>query len=309
MLPELASGFTRAYTRLILRSPSLTVLVLVLVTLLLLKPALTFEQNMTRDIEVYLPEGEESTDLLLEVRKDWATDIIIIYIETRNANDPERFNDRVIHNITYVPTLKEIARLEQLIDPEGQSMDQATHPADRGIQDDIIFTLSISTLIKEFNSTDARFIEAIEGKVFGGLSVEQRDDELVNETGRYAIPSDQDRVDQIYTQTSGALQNFALSLGAGLFEEIIFRVILLNLLFLFLKPLLKNKVTTAVISVLAASFLFSLSHYVGSMADSWELYSFMFRWIAGLLFTVLYFMRGFAITAYTHALYDIWVLV
>ena len=153
MLPELASGFTRAYTRLILRSPSLTVLVLVLVTLLLLKPALTFEQNMTRDIEVYLPEGEESTDLLLEVRKDWATDIIIIYIETRNANDPERFNDRVIHNITYVPTLKEIARLEQQIDPYGQSMDQDKYQADRGIQDDIIFTLSISTLIKEFKTT------------------------------------------------------------------------------------------------------------------------------------------------------------
>jgi len=219
VLPELASRLTRAYTRLILRSPSVTVLLLVLVTLLLLKPALTFEQNMTRDIEVYLPEGEESTDLLLEVRKDWATDIIIIYIETRNANDPERFNDRVIHNITYVPTLKEIARLEQLIDPEGQSMDQATHPADRGVQDDIIFTLSISTLIKEFNSTDARFIEATEGKVFGGLSIEQRDDELVNETGRYAIPSDQDRVDQIYTQTSGALQNFAIDTnGDGILD-------------------------------------------------------------------------------------------
>ena len=108
---------------------------------------------------------------------------------------------------------------------------------------------------------------------------------------------------------NGALQNFALSLGAGLFEEIIFRVILLNLLFLLLNFVLKNKVTAAVISVLAASFLFSLSHYIGSMADSWQLYSFMFRWIAGMLFTVLYFMRGFAITAYTHALYDIWVLV
>ena len=108
---------------------------------------------------------------------------------------------------------------------------------------------------------------------------------------------------------SGALQNFALSLGAGLFEEIIFRVLLLNLLFFLLNYIFKNKVTTAVISVLAASFLFSLSHYIGSMADSWELYSFMFRWIAGMIFTVLYFMRGFAITAYTHALYDIWVLV
>ena len=108
---------------------------------------------------------------------------------------------------------------------------------------------------------------------------------------------------------SGLMQNLALSVGAGLFEEIIFRVILLNLLFLLLSPLLKKKGVAAVVSVLLASFLFSLSHYVGTMADTWQLYSFMFRWAAGLLFTVLYFVRGFAITAYTHALYDIWVLV
>ena len=108
---------------------------------------------------------------------------------------------------------------------------------------------------------------------------------------------------------SGLMQNLALSVGAGLFEEIIFRVILFNLLFLLLSHLLKRKVVAAVVSVLLASFLFSLSHYVGTMADTWQLYSFLFRWAAGLLFTVLYFVRGFAITAYTHALYDIWVLV
>jgi len=108
---------------------------------------------------------------------------------------------------------------------------------------------------------------------------------------------------------SGLMGNLALSVGAGLFEEIIFRVILLNLLFLLLSPLFKKKLVAAVFSVLLASFLFSLSHYVGTMADTWQLYSFIFRWAAGLLFTVLYFIRGFAITAYTHALYDIWVLV
>lgn len=108
---------------------------------------------------------------------------------------------------------------------------------------------------------------------------------------------------------SGLIQDLALSVGAGLFEEIIFRVLLLNLLFLLLNPLFKKKVVSAVVAVLLASFLFSLSHYVGTMADTWQLYSFMFRWAAGLLFTVLYFIRGFAITAYTHALYDIWVLV
>ena len=108
---------------------------------------------------------------------------------------------------------------------------------------------------------------------------------------------------------SGLMQNLALSVGAGLFEEIIFRVLLLNLLFLLLSPLFKKKIVSAVVAVLLASFLFSLSHYVGTMADTWQLYSFVFRWAAGLLFTVLYFIRGFAITAYTHALYDIWVLV
>ena len=108
---------------------------------------------------------------------------------------------------------------------------------------------------------------------------------------------------------SGVLQNLALSLGAGLFEEIVFRVILLNLLFFLFKFLFKKKVAISIFSVLIASLLFSMSHYIGSMAESWELYSFMYRWLAGMVFTVLYFIRGFAITAYTHALYDIWVLV
>ncbi len=77
-----------------------------------------------------------------------------------------------------------------------------------------------------------------------------------------------------------ALQNIALSLGAGLFEEFFFRVLLLNVLFWGLKFILRT-----------------------------TLLSFIFRWMAGLLFTLLYFFRGFAITAYTHALYDIQVLL
>ena len=193
-----------------MKRPVLTVAALSLVTILLLQSAMTFEQNMTRDIEVYLPEGEESTDILIEVREDWATDLIIVYLETPNANDPQFYNDPVLDNITYVPTLKEISLLEQTIDPYGQTTDLGTYQADRGEKDDIIFTLSISTLIKEFNSTNARFIEASEGKIFGGLAVEESDDDLVNQTGTYAIPDDQDRVDQIFSGTASSLQNFAI---------------------------------------------------------------------------------------------------
>ena len=198
-----------------MKRPLLTVAALSLVTILLLQSAMTFEQNMTRDIEVYLPEGEESTDILIEVREDWATDLIIVYLETPNANDPQFYNDPVLDNITYVPTLKEISLLEQTIDPYGQTTDLGTYQADRGEKDDIIFTLSISTLIKEFNSTNARFIEASEGKIFGGLAVEESDDDLVNQTGTYAIPDDQDRVDQIFSGTASSLQNFAIDTNDG----------------------------------------------------------------------------------------------
>jgi len=208
------------YTNIIMKYAIATLLVLVLITISFLKGALTFEENMTRDIEVYLPEGEESTDILIEVRKDWATDIIIVYIETPNARNPDYFSDPVVDNITYVPTLKEIALLERTIDPYGQNVDlENEHQADRGVKDDIIFTLSISTLIKEFNSTNARFIEASEGKIFGGLSIEETDDDAVNETGTYAIPNDQERVDQIFDGTSSALQNFAIDTnGDGIID-------------------------------------------------------------------------------------------
>ena len=129
----------------------LTVSVLSLITILLFQSAMTFEQNMTRDIEVYLPEGEESTKILIEVREDWATDLIIVYVQTPNAKDPGFYKDETIDNITHVPTLKEISLLEETIDFYGQREDLGTYPADRGEEDDIIFTLSISTLIKEFN--------------------------------------------------------------------------------------------------------------------------------------------------------------
>ena len=210
MIAKTLENGVQIYTNIILKNAIATIAVLSLVTVLLLQSALTFEQNMTRDIEVYLPEGEESTEILIEVRQDWATDLIIVYIETGNAKDPGVFNDIVVDNITYVPTLKEIALLETTIDKYGQSEDLETYQADRGDKDGIIFTLSISTLIKEFNSTNARFIEASEGKIFGGLSIEQNDDDTVNLTGTYNIPDDQDRVDQIFDSTSSALQNFAI---------------------------------------------------------------------------------------------------
>jgi hypothetical protein len=48
---------------------------------------------------------------------------------------------------------------------------------------------------------------------------------------------------------------------------------------------------------------------VGPFGDRLEVGSFVFRTVAGLAFSGLYVTRGFGITAWTHALYDIFLLV
>jgi hypothetical protein len=54
--------------------------------------------------------------------------------------------------------------------------------------------------------------------------------------------------------------------------------------------------------------VFSGWHYFGQFGEPFELRSFVFRWVCGLVFTLIYVFRGFAPVVWTHALYDIWVL-
>lgn len=106
----------------------------------------------------------------------------------------------------------------------------------------------------------------------------------------------------------GALQGLALSAGAGLFEEFVFRVVLLSALLVLTRMVLAGWLA-ALVSIVAAAFLFSLAHYVGPYGDPLTLVSFLYRFVAGLLFTAIYYTRGFAVVAYTHALYDIRVIL
>ena len=104
--------------------------------------------------------------------------------------------------------------------------------------------------------------------------------------------------------SGGVVQNIALFLGAGLFEEFIFRVVLLWGLLLLFRPWLPGYLAAAAAIGVAAG-LFSAAHYIGPMAYPLELSTFMFRFLAGLWFTGLYYLRGFSIAAYSHAYYDI----
>lgn len=101
-----------------------------------------------------------------------------------------------------------------------------------------------------------------------------------------------------------------VSLGAGIYEELLFRVLLVGALATAARALLGwRPVPAGVAATLAGAAIFSAFHYLGPYGDRLQLYSFVFRMVAGLFFSALYLARGFGITAWTHALYDVALLL
>ena len=107
-----------------------------------------------------------------------------------------------------------------------------------------------------------------------------------------------------------ALSRLTLSLGAGLYEELLFRVVIVALLANGIRLLFgASRVAAGFSGAFLGALLFSAFHYVGPLGEPLQLESFVFRALAGLAFSGLYLTRGFGITAWTHALYDVAVLL
>lgn len=105
------------------------------------------------------------------------------------------------------------------------------------------------------------------------------------------------------------LQKMALSLGAGLYEELFFRVILVSALLWIFNHFFKKQVVAYTGAIIIAALFFSLAHYFGSMGDPFTLGSFLFRFLFGLSLNAIYIWRGFGMAAWTHAIYDLMVIV
>lgn len=105
------------------------------------------------------------------------------------------------------------------------------------------------------------------------------------------------------------LERLTLSLGAGLYEELLFRVVIVALLSNAFRLLGIGRLPAGVAATVLGALLFSAFHYIGPLGEPLALESFIFRAIAGLAFSALYLTRGFGITAWTHALYDVAVLL
>ena len=101
--------------------------------------------------------------------------------------------------------------------------------------------------------------------------------------------------------------NMILSLGAGIYEELIFRVLLIYISYQSINFLFRlGKFSANFYAVILSAILFSLFHFIG--AESFNQEAFAVRFIAGIFLASLYVQRGFGITAITHSFYDIFVI-
>jgi len=111
-------------------------------------------------------------------------------------------------------------------------------------------------------------------------------------------------------QHIGRLTLLMISIGAGIYEELLFRVLLVGLIaWTAHKVLGWRPLVAGIVAAVLGALIFSAFHYIGPYGDRWDVYSFVFRSIAGLFFSGLYLLRGFGITAWTHALYDVFLLL
>lgn len=105
----------------------------------------------------------------------------------------------------------------------------------------------------------------------------------------------------------GAVTGLFVSAGAGLHEELVFRLIGIGgVARLWLGADWRRRTGRLLVVTLISALVFSAVHHI---VEPFRFSAFLFRTFAGLVFAALFLGRGFAVAAWTHALYDVWVIV
>lgn len=107
----------------------------------------------------------------------------------------------------------------------------------------------------------------------------------------------------------GWLATLVVSAGAGVHEELLFRLVGVSLPALLLGRVFGMRRWIAVGgSMILSSLCFALAHHLGLHGEPISWWALSYRFCAGMVFAVLFWWRGFATAVYTHALYDVYVL-
>jgi hypothetical protein len=96
-------------------------------------------------------------------------------------------------------------------------------------------------------------------------------------------------------------------LGAGVYEEVIFRLACFSGGAVLLSYAGLPSFMATAGAALVSAFAFAAVHHLGVNGEQINRYVFSFRFLAGMIFTGLFLWRGFGITVGAHAIYDILV--
>ncbi|NUP09181.1 MAG: CPBP family intramembrane metalloprotease [Polyangiaceae bacterium] len=110
----------------------------------------------------------------------------------------------------------------------------------------------------------------------------------------------------------GPVGSVVMSLGAGFYEELTFRVALFGAGAWIVKTM-EGKGPTGIFLMgswaIVCALAFSGWHHIGPNADDFDMQVFVYRSVCGLVLTAIYAFRGFAPAVWTHVLYDVWAMI
>ena len=174
----------------------------------------------------------------------------------------------------------------------------------------IIFTSAVSILRRELPWARVAGVAALEGTVYGLLLGPIAGALAASSTSLLSVHS------MSVVESAAAMfprdrlvQDLVGALGAGIFEEIVFRLGLLSLLALLFGRAARSfglpRSLGLVVAIVASAVLFAWFHHLPPAREPFVLQTFVFRTMAGLLLGALFVARGFGVAVWTHAMYDV----
>lgn len=95
--------------------------------------------------------------------------------------------------------------------------------------------------------------------------------------------------------------------GAGIYEEVLFRLLLFSGMVWLLKMIGLPSLLAILAGAVGSAVVFSAAHHMGPFGEPFDGFAFLFRSIAGVYFALLFQFRGFGIVVGAHSFYDVLV--
>lgn len=104
----------------------------------------------------------------------------------------------------------------------------------------------------------------------------------------------------------GPVGRIAISIGAGLYEELLFRMVVIGVIHTILVDVMKfRSLHATVFAVVTSAILFTVYHPLGGVDGTLAMGRVVFYLVAGLFFGALFVVRGFGVVVAVHSFYDI----